>query len=170
MHRTSFSFLVAAGLCLLPIGVSKSSAATIHLTESTLSAAYAGPFVDVAVSLVDPTHANLTFTALTNGGYTYLMSYETAAVNVNGPFTYSPESTSTTALPGFSPQTFTMTAGSIPTFGFFNFILKQNAGYSGAVSSVSFQLTRTDGAWTDAEDVLTPNAAGKMAASQSIQA
>lgn len=141
------------------------AASTITLTQSNLGGGFTGPFATVSVSLFDSTHADIAFTSLTNGGYTYLMGAEGAVgLNVNGTVTEGPF-TATNSFAGFTPGPVSPdAAGNEDGFGNFNWKGKSDDGFTHSSTSITFQLTRTDGTWVSAVDVLTPNASGNLAA------
>ena len=157
-------------LGLLTLGAPRAFAdsVTYYLTAINAGVPLTGPFVSVTVELTSPTTANVTFTSLTNGGYVYLMgSQDAAGVNVNGAFTASAvnETTSYSAA-GFVPDfSGTIGSGNIDGFGTFNLIVENDNGFGATATSISFTITRTDGTWSSAANVLTPNNEGAIAGS-----
>src|SRR5437764_15408428 len=79
--------LVALAGLALSFGAGVASADTISFdlgNPNTAISGYTGPYANVTVDLTSTTTATITFTALTNGIYTYvLVDGSSAAVNVN---------------------------------------------------------------------------------------
>lgn len=166
--------LVVAALFLLTFGVSTASADDITLSIAIPNAALTpdtGPYATVEVNLTDPTHATITFTSLTNGGYIYLLGDGGVAdLNVNGAYTLPPvpnagSVTETNSIAGFTP---TFTGNSphvVDGFGSFNLRLVNFDGFKSSATSISFTITNTSGSpWTSASNVLVANNDGYVAA------
>jgi hypothetical protein len=132
---------------------------------------FSGPYATVNVELIDSTTAAITFTSLTatsgnakctpESPCTYLMgSNSSVALNVNATdFSYQDLT--------FSPSSagpFTGGDGTADGFGNFNLTIDNFDGFTHAATMVSFNLINNGGTWTDAANVLTPNAGGYLAA------
>ncbi len=163
MRRTSILLAVSLAVLgvLLTRGAPSASADTFgfDLTVTNLNGV-TGPYVHVVIDLnTAGTQATITFTALTNGGYTYLMGDGgTVGLNTNGAVTVS----------GISPSSVSLCTGGgcgngYDGFGKFNFELDNTDGFADAVSPITFTLTKISGTWTSAENVLTPNIEGNIA-------
>jgi hypothetical protein len=137
-------------------------AATVHvqavptvysLTQgnSALSPAYPSPYGSVSVDRTDSTHATVTFTFGSAGGFTYLFGGNGMAdVNVNASsFTVSISTPGTTVKNG--------PVNNLSSFGGFNLSIDNKGGNSDAVNSVIFTLTDGSGTWADSASVLTAN-------------
>lgn len=153
-----------AGLVImLALGAVPAYADTISFDLTIPNSAispYTGPYATVTVNLTDSTHATITFTALTNGGYSYLMGDgSTVALNVNA--------TSFTVGSVVDPawKASNIFSQQVDGFGQFNFTIDNKDGFDQALSSVQFTLTNAGGTWSSASNVLTPNEGGSTAAS-----
>src|SRR5262249_25579709 len=132
---------------------------TIDVGNSALSP-YLPPYATATVSLVDSTHANVTFASLSHDGYVFLMG---SAQGVNATaFTVS-NLTWANVYSGFvdpGAGTYTVGSGNVSTFGLFNTVIVFFDGFKNTASTFSFSLTNTSGTWGSAASVLTPNASG----------
>jgi hypothetical protein len=162
-----------AGLLALAISVVATPAFAVPITY-TLGVPNAaisgdvGPYATVTVDQTDATHASITFTSLTNGGFIYLMGDGgTADLNVNGLYTLGAVSESN-SIAGFTPTFSANVPGVVDGFGSFNLSLNNTDGFTDSATSISFIITSTTPlAWgdaTDSSDVLTNNASGFLAA------
>jgi len=166
-----YAIVGALLLLLLTLGATPASADTITLSlGNTAISGYSGPYATVDVTLTDSTHATVTFSGNTVGGYTFLMGDGGAvALNTNGTASVNVAGITFLQLPGFTTASFEAGgAGNEDGFGKFNFSLNDKtiggSGYTGAVTSVTFNLTNTTGTWASATNVLTPNSGGYTAA------
>jgi PEP-CTERM motif-containing protein len=129
---------------------------------------FSGPFAQVDVALVDSTHATITFTSLTNSGNIYLLADGgSVGVNVNATsFTLGPTAISgSNAGTGFTPGPWSDGgAGNEDGFGSFNQTINSFDGFTHSSDTISFELTDLSGTWASANDVLTGNSAGNLAA------
>jgi hypothetical protein len=157
-----------AGCAVLAVASAKANTTfDINSGNSALSG-YSGPFATVEVSLVDSTHATVTFTALQGGGYQFLFGSENcAAMNINA-------SGFTAVLSSFSqlgglnfltPSMIDTGGGNVSSFGTFNQTFKEGDGLQHATTTLTFSLTDNSGTWSDPADVLTPNTSGNSVAS-----
>jgi hypothetical protein len=150
---------VIAGL--LAASVHVQAVPTIYsLTQgnSALSPAYPSPFGSVSVDLTDSTHATVTFTAGSSGGYTYLFGGNGMAdVNVNA-------SMFSVAISTPSTTTGSNAVHNLSSFGDFNVSIDNKGGNSDAVSSVIFTLTDISGTWATSSSVLAANNDGFVVA------
>jgi len=116
---------------------------------------FTGPYATVKVDRTDATHATITVTGLTVGGNIFLLGGQgIVGLNFNGAVTAG-------ALPGL------LTLGGANNedgFGAFNFTLDNFDGFTAAVSTFTFSVTLDSGSWATANDVLTQNASGNVAA------
>jgi hypothetical protein len=120
----------------------------------------------VLVTLVDSTHATITFTALDspNNLYSYLFGDGgSVGVNVNSTnFTVS----GATCVATFTSCTILNTSGggSEDGFGNFNYSMNLFDGYTNTATQISFNLTNTSGTWSGDQNVLIANNQGALAA------
>jgi hypothetical protein len=162
---TGLHILCAAGLLfLLTLGVPRALADSINFDLSvpnTAISGYPAPYATVTVDLTDSTHATITFTSLTQDGYTYRMGDgSTVALNVNASsFTAGIQ---VSGDPDF--KQFNYGSQQVDGFGQFNFTIDNTDGFPDAVSSVTFTLTNDGGTWASASDVLVANEGGSTAA------
>jgi hypothetical protein len=152
------NFLLASAV-LLALGARPAKADMVfyELLSSNLGSGFTGPFMEVEVNLTDSTHATITFTSLTNGGFTYLMHTNgAAAVNVNATsWTVSNIMASNTLPGGFTAPTPSDGGGphNEDGFGSFNQIISLFDGFMTSASTISFVLTDTGGTWSSATNV-----------------
>lgn len=153
-------FLLAAGA---PRVLANTMTFPLNIPDSAVSA-YPGPYVTVTVDLTTSTTANITFTADSSGGFTYLMIDSSAAdVNVHATsFTAAFDSaTNIYQTNGFSAPTPASStpfgSGTVDTFGSFNNTFDLFDGTDHAASSIEYTLTNTGGTWSSAGDVLADN-------------
>jgi hypothetical protein len=154
-----------AGCAVLAVASAKANTTfDINSGNSGLSG-YSGPFATVEVSLVDPTHATVTFTGLVGGGYQFLFGGAAAVdVNVNAS-TFTQSGLSWSQLVGFSPAIVSNGgAGNVSSSGDFNQTFNAFDGYTHTTTTTTFTLTDTSGSWASSADVLTPNADGNSVA------
>jgi hypothetical protein len=117
-----------------------------------------GPYATADVALTSSTSATVTFDALANSEYTYLMgSTGAVAVNVNAASWTIGDLMGSNTLTGF--KTGSLSDGgavnSESSFGSFNQTIDGSGGFTKAFTEISFTLTNTGGAWTTSDDVLT---------------
>jgi hypothetical protein len=117
---------------------------------------YTGPYGSVLVNRTDSTHATITFSASTVGGFSFLFGGQgVAAVNVNAASWSIGSMTGSNAGSGFTPGP--LSNGGANTedgFGTYNQTLDSFDGYTHSFSTLSFILTDTSGSWGSAADVL----------------
>jgi hypothetical protein len=152
---------LVAGLAAGPAAAS--AIYTIGIPNAALSP-YPGPYATVQVNLINPTQAHVTFTALSDANYWYLMGDGGSAdLNVNGAYLLGP--VTGTAMPGFSAPSFVSnTPGNVSSFGVFNLSLNFFDGFTHAATSIEFDLQKTSGTWASDLDVLAANPLGYFAA------
>lgn len=124
---------------------------------------YAAPYGYVDLTLIDSTNVSVKFTA----NAPYLFAGESAvALNLSDAASVAfPSSFSWTVPSGFTgPSSIFSKTGNVSEFGSFNFGVKFHGGFEGAVTSLTFTLTRSSGTWSSLDDVLTPNANGYVVA------
>ena len=150
--------LAALG-CLLALAAQHASANTVYslgVGNTSLSPTYPAPYGSVTVSLTDSTHATVTFTGGSGGGFTYLFGGAQAIdVNVNGTFSVG-------SIAGMTSPT--VTSGNVSSFGSFNVTIDNFDGFSDAHTPMSFILTDTGGTWADSAHVLSANSSGYIVA------
>jgi hypothetical protein len=169
----STMLLFGAALPALALGSSASRADLILSLSQGNSAisGFTGPYGSVDVSLIDSTHATVTFTAGSAGGNTYLFGDGGSVdLNVNG--TYGLVGTPTgTNLPsaGFSTPTYVSnTPGQVDGWGKFDLSLNFFDGFADAANSITFEIQDLSGTWASAAAVLTNNANGAEAAAHTF--
>jgi len=177
-------FLMASAVGIgLMLGVSGSAMAdfifqldTGNTSGTTPLSGFPGPYIQIDIQLLDPTHAKVTATSDTNSTgacspsiCTYLMGGEgMLGLNTNGTVTLVgglggvAESNS---LAGFTPgPASNVGSGNEDGWGSFNFSLDNFDGFTHSATSVIFTLQLTSGTWAADTDVLKPNAQGSIAA------
>ena len=134
-------------------------------------AGFTGPYATVDVTLVDSTHATVTFNSLTQtiGGntYVYLMGDgSSGAVNVNtNSWTISGMSGSNSYAGFNGPILSNAGSQNVDGFGVMNQTVNNFDGFSYAMTTLSFTLTNLSGSWANAGAVLIANIQGALAAS-----
>ena len=119
-------------------------------------------YASVKVDRTSSTTADITFTGLTQGVFTYTLGDgSTVALNVNA--TTFTVGTVTEQAPGDFKQT-NIGSQQVDGWGLFNFTVDNNDGFNASTHSVSFTLTDVSGTWADAESVLVANSGGSRAA------
>lgn len=167
LRLTRLYILCAAGLLfLLTLGLPTALADSISfdLTKpNDAISGYPGPYATVNVNLTDSTHATITFTSLTQDGYTYLMGDgSTVALNVNAT-SFTAGIVVATGDPDFKQFNYPALQ-EVDGFGRFNFTIDNKDGFPDAQSYVEFTLTNTGGTWASPSDVLVANKGGSTAA------
>lgn len=161
MRRRPVLTLAAAALVWTFLASSQASADSITFDITSPNAALLGfpsPYASVDINLTSSTTASITFTALTQGGLTYLLGAAQAIdVNVNA---------TTFIVTGITPVATLSNGGSSTAdgFGTFNQTFDNFDGFPNAISTGSFTLTDTSGTWASAAQVLIPNAGGNEVA------
>lgn len=169
---TRVSPWLLAGFALMLGAPSASADFTYNLNNpnSALSP-YPGPYGTVTVHLIDATHAQITETAGSAGGFFYLFGDgSTLALNTNGAVTVvggipggitgvQPR------LGGGTPDQYSSGGtGNVDGQGSFNFIIDTHDGATEASSSLSFELALTSGTWANDQSVLAANNNNNFAA------
>jgi len=120
---------------------------------------YPSPYGEVKVAWADTTHATITFTGDTTGGFIYKFGANGMAdVNLNATSFSVTVSTPSTAK---SPV---LSANNVSDFGDYNISIDNKGGASDAVSSVVFDVVNLSGTWSSSANVLAVNADGYFAA------
>lgn len=127
------------------------------------SPACTAPYATMTVDLTSSTTAKITFNAVNNGTYYYLIGDDSQALalNVNASSFTASGIISSNSLGGFStPTLIPKYLGPLQSFdslGYFNFNLDESpAGtFKDSSTQISFTLTDTSGTWASADDVLT---------------
>jgi len=166
MMKKFFGIVSVLALALI-LGVGSASADTIYTIDNNGGGGLScctGPYATVDVHLVNSTTATVTFDALVNGGYQYLLAGTSAVdVNVNATSWTISGLSGTQALSGFLSTNADLTSGgsgNVSSFGVFNQTVNNFDGFQHSWTSVSFTLTNTSGAWVDSGSVLTNNGSG----------
>lgn len=127
---------------------------------------YAGPYANVAVTLIDSTHASITATSYdysSTGGKLYLLGDGgTLGLNVNAALFLASVTGSTNIFGSSVPVV--AGPGNEDGFGSFNMTFNNGTGYADGLKSITVQLEDTSATWAMAEDVLTGNRNGYTAA------
>jgi len=155
---------LTAGIVALALGSTPAEASvvyTLNVPNAALSAA-TGPYGKVTVTLVDPTHATLSFDALS--GFTF-GGAQAIAANFNATtFTTSSESF-TVAFPPPTTQAITgINSGNADGFGSFNRVYDMFDGYTNSVVHFQFSVANNSGTWSSDANVLTGNNSGNLLA------
>jgi hypothetical protein len=127
---------------------------------------YTGPYGTVTVSLVDATHAMITYESNVADGNIYLFGDGgVVGLNFNGAVNFPGTITGTNTAAGFSPGPYSDAgAGNEDGFGNFNFRINSFDGYSHTADMITFTVQKSAGTWASDTDVLTANAMGYRAA------
>ena len=167
MKQNRMTFVaVAATLFLVTMGVPAAMADSVLLTLAAPDSAitpFSGPFGTVFVNLINPTDAQITFTADTSGGFTYMfMDSGAVDVNVNRVFasTFTPKFDSATGptTGGFSSPSFVgFGSGNVDGFGSFDLTTDMFNGTDHPSTTIMFDILDTGGTWANAAQVLTPD-------------
>jgi len=122
---------------------------------------FPGPYGTATISLLDATHAQITFTSNVVAGNIYLFGDGgMVAVNFNGATTVGSFSGSNAGV-GFTPGPFSDTgSGNEDGFGIFSNTISDFDGFTHSVDTFSFVATKTSGSWASDADVVTPNSDG----------
>ena len=160
MKRTHLKIATSVIACLCALATHPVNANSINYSLNVGNSAisgFTGPYGTVNVNLTDSTHATITFTGNTVGGFTFLFGgAQFANVNVNA--------TSYTLVVSLPGSTTGVSSQNVSSFGTFNAAIDNFDGNGFAVNSVIFTLTDTSSSWADAANVLTPNSDGYSAA------
>lgn len=151
----------AGGLVAVLIG-SPARADVITYSLNSANFAAPGPYGTVAVDLVSPNEAFITFTSDTANGI-YFHSNNSVAVNVNGTATISDITGNSAGGNGVYSNG---GSGTLDGFGTFSNIVSSTDGFMDRSSIISFALTLTSGAWANAASVLENNGDGFHVAAQ----
>jgi hypothetical protein len=138
-------------------------------TGNSAISGFPGPYAQVDVHLIDPTHATVEFTSLTNSGNIYLMGDGgSVAVNVNASswaLSFLKDSNSGTGFTNSLANLSSGGAGNEDGFGSFNQTVNTFDGYTHSADDIEIELQNTSGtSWADANSVLTGNSQGLLAA------
>jgi hypothetical protein len=162
-NKLKYIAAILIGIAGLGLQQAKAISYNLGAPNSAISP-YPGPYVTLTVTLIDSTHAMLTYTSNTVGGYTYLMGDGgSVAANVNATSFSVGTVTATGANAGFTPTVIGTSSGQEDGLGNMNLQVNLFDGYTNSASSVSFILTNNSGSWMNANKVLTNNANGFLA-------
>jgi len=177
--RAFLTSLIAVLALTLGAGTASADVFQFLLTDGNLGSAFPGPYAQVTVNLINGTTAQITFDSLTSGTspnrYTYLMGDGgSAALNVNSVAVSKTDpgfSVSVSSIMGygltsyFTPGPYSIAgAGNEDGLGSYNLRITGFDGWSHSASEITFTLTDTNGTWSSAANVLTPNTHGYIAA------
>jgi hypothetical protein len=130
---------------------------------------FTGPYQMVTVDRTSATTATITFDSLDNGGNTYLMGGNAAAVNVNATAWTLDSVTGSNGLPGFTAGPFSDGgAKTMDGFGSFNQVGASFDGFTHSATEIILMLTDVSGTWASAANVLAPNGSGNEAATHTF--
>jgi hypothetical protein len=121
------------------------------------------PYASVTVDLTSSTSATITFHSDNTGGLIYLMGGQGAVgVNVNAAsWSLGPMTGSNAGGGFFTPGPLSDGgAGNEDGFGSFNQTFNSFDGYQHSMDTITVTLNDTSGTWSDAANVLTPDASG----------
>ena len=162
--RTLLSrIMLSLGLVFGLSGAAVASVINFDLTTGNPAiSGYSGPYVAVQVSLIDATHAQITFSHYTIGTIQYFMGAQGAmALNVSGAFSID---SMFCALVGCGPLS-SGGAGNEDGWGNFNLTIDSFDGFGSKATFIELNISATGtNTWADAAHVLTPNAGGSIAA------
>jgi hypothetical protein len=131
-------------------------------TPPSLSS-FPAPYGTVTIDRTSSTTANVTFLGTTTGGFQYVFgAAQSTDLNVNGTFTLS----NLVYTPTFATASLTGTPGAhnADGWGTFNLSMDMSDGFPSTATKVAFTLTDTGAPWASADDVLTANSLGHVAA------
>ena len=168
--KTTLSVICLAGI-LAVAGSAKAITYSLNVPNSGLSGV-TGPYGQVTISLIDATHADITFTTTANAAGNFLLSDgSTVDLNVNGPVTVGTITGSGQPQTPNAPPAYTVVnppgVSQVDGFGKFNLVIDNTGnpnGFQSGVQTVNFSLTLTSGAWLSDAGVLTGNLDGKLLA------
>jgi hypothetical protein len=165
--KAALATFVASLALAFAFAAGNASADTISyvLTAANLPG-FTGPYAEVTVNRTSSTTAAITFDALHNGGYIYLMGASgSVGVNVSGTFALGTISGSN-SLTGFTPGTWSNAgSGNEDGFGSFNLRITSFDGWTHSSTEISFGISATGtNSWASASQVLTGNNKNQIAA------
>src|SRR5215831_4254055 len=140
-HTKVIALLGGAALAF-GVGVAKADFIFDLNTGNASISGFTGPYAQVDVALIDPTHATITFTSLTNSGNIYLLGDGgSVGVNVSGSFALGTV-TGSNAGAGFTPGPYSDGgAGNEDGFGSFNLTVNSFDGFTHSSDTISFDIT-----------------------------
>ena len=171
--RIATSKALLAGLTglALTFGAGSAWADTTYIIAAPNAALSAlpstGPYATAVVSLVDSTHATVTFDSLINDGFLYLMGDgSSVSVNVNATTWNLASITGSNSITGFDPGNPYTNGGSgnVSGFGVFNQTVDSFDGFGHSSTEIVLSLTNISGTWATSANVLTPNSSGNTVA------
>jgi VPDSG-CTERM motif len=157
-------YIAAVLIAIAGFGLQQANAFESTLDQANIN--FTGPYGTVTVTLIDSTHASITFTSGTNSGNIYLFGDGgSVAVNLNAT-TFTVDSiTGSNSGTGFTPGPYTFAgAGNEDGFGSFNLTINSFDGFTHSSDSITFTVTNTSGTWGSDADVLIANSDGFDAA------
>jgi len=156
--------MCVGGCAVLAVSSAQANSYSLDFGDSALSG-IAGPYGSVDVSLLNSTHAVITFTAGVENGNQFLFGGQgSAAFNVNAT-SFTATFGSFSQLAGFSLASISDGgAGNVSSFGNFNQTFDGFDGFTHATTTLTFNVTDVSGTWGSAGDVLKANADGSTVA------
>jgi hypothetical protein len=162
---------VLIGLACLSLQQVKADNSTFFLTTSNIPGFSGINMVQVSITTNGTGAATVTFTSQTVnvGGTNYIFMIGNGSafdLNTSAPATTGTYAFTQPAGGGFSAPSVTTpnVSGQVDGFGTFNNTNSMFNGFANAVTSVSFTLTKANGNWGLAANVLSANANGAFAA------
>jgi protein with PEP-CTERM/exosortase system signal len=175
MNKIKYIAPLLIAIAALGFQQAKADSTTYTLgTPNSAISPFPAPYGTVTVTLTSATTANVTFTAGSSGGFSYLfVDGSAAAVNVNaGSWTITNLASTTPATGGFVAQPAGFPAdggsGTVDGFGVLNQTVNGFDSTDHAMSSISFTLTNTSGTWASAASVLIANSQGVLVAAHIV--
>jgi hypothetical protein len=162
----AWTFALAIAALAFGPGTAKATISFDLDTGNSAISGFTGPYATVSVTLVDPTHATITFTSQTHDGNIYLLGDgSSVAVNVNATTFTLGTITGSNAGTGFTPGPYSDGgSGNVNGFGVFNQTINSFDGFTHSSDTITFALTNTSGTWSGDANVLTANSNGALAA------
>jgi hypothetical protein len=168
LNKVPIAMLAAVVILGGSAGVSSALTLSLGIGNAAISGyypTYPDPFGTVEVSLVDATHATITFTSTgLSGDYWYAFGDNSVAdMNLAAGATAAYNAASSTEAPwATTPDDGSFTydgSAQVDGFGTFNSTWDRFDGFGYALSVISFDVTTT-GSFSSDADVLTPNGDG----------
>ena len=167
MNKLKYLIVALIGIAALGLQQAKAVPFTSSLNApNDVLSAFDGPYGTVSITLVDATHATVTFTGNTVNGNTYMFGgAQGTDLNINGSATASGFSFTQNGVGFDAPIVSGQGSGTVDGHGDYNLTIDYFNGFKHAFDSVEFTLTATGATtWASASNVLALNADGFDAA------